>query len=255
MKSNLSPVFWREVKSLFWSPIAYIVLGAYTLICSYFWGSIVTNYSSYSMQMLSRGGQGEMKLMDYMFAPFWGNIMVTFIFLLPLVSMRAFSEEKKSGTIEMLFTLPLTDLDIVLGKYLAQLAFAAIMLLISLAYPLSILGLAHPHWPTVATGTLGLGLVMASFLALGTLASSLSENQVVSAALGFGALLLLFIMDWVAKSGGGTLQAILSELSVLGHYEPMGRGLVNLKDFTYFAFFIGFCLFGTLRVLESKKWR
>jgi ABC-2 type transport system permease protein len=255
MKSNLSPVFWREVKSLFWSPVAYIVLGVFTILCSYFWGSIISNYSSYSLQMLSRGGQAEMKLMDYMFAPFWGNILVTFIFLLPLVSMRAFSEEKKSGTIEMLFTLPLTDMDIVLGKYLAQLALAGVMLLIILAYSLTVLGLVHPHWPTVATGTLGLGLVMASFLALGTFASSLSENQVVSVALGFGALLLLFIVDWVAKSGGGTLQSILAELSVLSHYEPMGRGLINLKDIAYFAFFIGFCLFGTLRVLESKKWR
>lgn len=257
MKARFVPIFLREVKSLFWSPIAYLVLGIFTFISSYFFASIVSAYSNYSMQMMYRGQMsGSIKLMEHLFSPFWGNLVVTFIFLLPLISMRAFAEEKKSGTIEMLFTYPLSDLDIVLGKYLSMAAFSGIMVLVVLAYPFTLLGLGvSVHWPTVLVAALGLLLVCMSFLALGMFASALSENQVISAALGFGGLLMLFVVDWVARSGDGFLNKFLAEASVLGHFEPFSRGVLSLKDFSYFVLFIAFCLFGTLRVLESKKWR
>jgi ABC-2 type transport system permease protein len=256
MKTNLTPIFLREIRTLFWSPIAYLVLGVFTFISSFFWASVVAAYSQYSINMMQRGQmQGGMKLMEWLFAPFWGNLMITFLFLLPLVSMRAFSEEKNRGTIEMLFTYPFSDLDILLGKYLAQLAFAGVMLATCLLAPVSVLGLTQPQWWVIFSGLLGLFLVMASFLALGTLTSALSENQVVAAALGFGALLLLFVINWASQSVGGTLGTVLTELAVSSHFESLAKGLINLKDLSYFIFFIAFCLFTTLRVLESKKWR
>jgi ABC-2 type transport system permease protein len=257
MKTNIAPIYLREIRSLFSSPIAYLVLGMFVFIASYFFGSIVSAYSNYCQQMMYRGGgQGaQFKLMEYLFASFWGNLLVTFIFLLPLVSMRAFSEEKKSGTIEMLFTYPFSDIDILLGKYFAQLTLVGGMLLLITLHPLTLLGLASIHWPTVMVATLGLFLVCASFLALGTFTSVLSENQVVSSTLGFGSMLMLFVVDWVAKGTGGVISKVLGEVSVVGHFEAFSKGLVNIKDVSYFAIFIGFCLFGTLRVLESKKWR
>jgi ABC-2 type transport system permease protein len=213
-------------------------------------------YANYSMRVLSQGrmGPAALKLTDYLLAPFLSNLTVTFLFLLPLVSMRSFSEEKKSGTIEMLFTYPFTDLDILLGKFFACLTLLAVMVAGAALYPLTLAGVASLPWASLLLGEGGLFLLGASFLALGIFTSTLSENQVVSAVLGFGALLLLFILDWVAQ-GGGPMSGFLGELSVMGHFKDLAKGLLNLKDLTYFIFFIVFFLFATLRVLESKKWR
>src|SRR4051794_18791894 len=118
MKMNFLPVYQRELKSTFYSPIAYLVLVILLLVTGFFWSNIVAAYSNYSMRALSQGGRMgpvALKFVDYLLVPFLGNMSVTLLFLMPLVSMRTFSEEKKSGTIEMLFTYPFSDLDIVLG--------------------------------------------------------------------------------------------------------------------------------------------
>jgi ABC-2 type transport system permease protein len=257
MKTNIAPVYWRELKSIFYSPIAYIVMFMFALLAGYFFASVTQFYANYSMQMMaqSRYGQSQpMKLMEYLFSPYLGNLAVTFLFILPLISMRMFSEEKKSGTIELLFTYPLSDLDILLGKYLAGLTFLAVLVAEAAAYPLLIADLAPIQWGVLILGIAGLALVGAAFLALGTFTSALSENQVVAGSLGFGSLLLLFVLDWVAKSGG-PLSGFLSQLSVMSHFGEMPRGILNLSDVSYFILFFAICLFSTLRVLESKKWR
>ena len=256
MKTNILPVYLRELKSLFFSPIAYIVLFTYLLLSGYFFGSSAALYSNYCMQVMRQGRMqgGQLKLMEYLFGPFLGNLSVTFLFLLPLVSMRAFSEEKKNGTIELLFTYPLSDLDILLGKYLASLTYLALMLACTAGYPLLLADQAAIQWPLLFTGFAGLFLVGAAFMALGVFTSALSENQVIAAALGFGGLLLLFIVDWVARTAG-PLAGLLTEISVLNHFQELPKGNINLKDISYFVLFIAFFLFSTLRVLESKKWR
>jgi ABC-2 type transport system permease protein len=257
VKTNILPVYLRELKSIFYSPIAYIVMFMFALLSGYFFGSVTQFYSNYSMQAMAQARYGQaqpMKLMEYLFSPYWGNLGVTFLFLLPLISMRMFSEEKKSGTIELLFTYPLSDLDILMGKYLAGLTFLAALLAEAAVYPLLLADLAPIQWGVLLLGLFGLGLVGAAFLALGTFTSALSENQVIAGSLGFGSLLLLFVLDWVAKSGG-PLSGFLSQLSVMSHFGEMPRGNLNLSDLSYFILFIAFCLFGTLRVLESKKWR
>ena len=254
MKSNILPIYFRELKSIFYSPVAYLVLFAFYMLSGYFYASIVTGYANYSMMAASRGG-GDMKLIDYLFAPFLGNVAVTFIFILPLVSMRAFSEEKKSGTIETLFTLPFSDLDILLGKYFSALTLLGAMLLPVFLFPLLLADKASLHWPAILSGDLGLYLVGATFIAVGILTSAMTENQVVSAALGFGAILLLFVLGWMESSASGFFKDLLQNLSIMSHFQDMSKGVINLKDVTYFALFSGFCLFATLRILESKKWR
>src|SRR5258708_30902200 len=137
MKTNILPIYFRELKSIFYSTVAYMVLFAFYLLGGYFFASVVTAYANYSMMSAGRGG-GDMKLMEYLVVPYMGNVAVTFIFILPLISMRAFSEEKKSGTIETLFTLPFSDLDILLGKYFATLSLLLAMLLPVYLLPLLI---------------------------------------------------------------------------------------------------------------------
>jgi ABC-2 type transport system permease protein len=254
---NLRPIYLRELKSTFYSPIAYLVLFCFLVASGYFWSTGALMYSNYSLRMLSQGRMGggaSMKLTEWLLAPYLGNMVVTFLFLLPFISMRAFSEEKKSGTIEMLFTYPFSDLDILLGKYLASLTLLALMIGLAALLPLTVADQASLPWASLTAGFCGLFLVGAAFLAVGTLTSTFSENQVVSGAIAFVTLLLLFVLDWVAR-GGGALSSFFSELSVMSHFQDLSKGLVNLKDVTYFVFFIAFSLFATLRMLESKKWR
>lgn len=253
MKSNILPIYSRELKSLFFSPVAYLVLFAFYVLSGYFYLSIVSQYANYSMMMAGRGY--DMKLVEYLIAPFMGNVAVTFIFILPLVSMRAFSEEKKSGTIEMLFTLPFSDLDILLGKYLATLTLLGAMLLPVYLFPLFIVDKTALYWPTLLAGDLGLFLVGSSFLAAGVMTSAWTENQVIAAALGFGVILLLFVIGWMESLAGGFVKDFLHNLAIMNHFQDMSKGLLNLKDVVYFLLFVGVCLYTTLRVLESKSWR
>jgi ABC-2 type transport system permease protein len=253
MTTNITPIYLREIKSLFYSPVAWLVLFAYYLLGGYFWAASVTAYANYSMMMAGRGG--ELKLVDYLLAPFAGNVTVTFIFLLPLVSMRLLSEEKKSGTIELLFTLPFSDLDIVLGKWFAGLSLLAAMLIPTLLFPLMIADKTVMAWPVFLTGLLGLFLVGACFLAVGLFASSLTENQVIAAALGFGSILFLFILGWMGSQVSGWFKDFLDQVAIMNHFQDLSKGVVGLKDITYFILFTFLMLFGTMRVLESKKWR
>jgi ABC-2 type transport system permease protein len=256
MKTNILPIYWRELKSTFYSPIAYIVLGIFAVLAGFFFYMMTQSYSHYSLQAMSQryGGAQPMKLMEYLFSPYLGNLSVTFLFILPLIGMRFFSEEKKSGTIELLFTYPLSDLDILLGKYLAGLTFLACLVGVALFYPLLIADQASIQWKVLLLGFLGLALEGAAFLALSVFTSALSENQIISATLGFGSALFLWVMSWMAQSGG-PFSGFISELSILNHFNEFPKGNLSLADLSYFILFIAFCLFSTLRVLESKKWR
>lgn len=253
MKSNILPIYLRELKAIFYSPVAWLVLFAFYLLGGYFWAASVTAYANYSVMMAGRGG--EMKLVDYLIAPYAGNLTVTFIFLLPLVSMRLLSEEKKSGTIETLFTLPFSDLDIVLGKWFASLTLLAAMLIPTLIFPMIIADKTIMPWAVVFSGFGGLFLLGACFLAAGLFTSALTENQVVAAALGFGSILFLFILGWMAGEASGWTKTLLEQVAIMNHFQDLSKGVINLKDITYFTLFTVLMLFGTLRVLESKKWR
>lgn len=254
MRTNILPIYLRELKALFYSPVAWLVLFAFFLLAGYFWAASVTAYASYSMMMGMRGG-AELRLVDHLIAPFFGNVTVTFIFLLPLVSMRLFSEEKKTGTIETLFTYPFSDLDIVLGKWLASLTLLLAMLLPTLLFPALIADKTSLPWPVVLSGLGGLFLVGACFLAAGMLTSALTENQVIAAALGFGSILFLFILGWMAGEASGWARTALEQVAIMTHFQDLAKGVVNLRDLSYFILFTALMLFATLRVLESKKWR
>jgi ABC-2 type transport system permease protein len=255
VKTNIFPIYQREVRAIFYSPVAWIALFGYYLLGGFFWVAPVMKYAFYSMMSAARHSGGEMKLVDYLIAPYFVNVVITFIFLLPLVSMRQFSEEKKSGTIEILFTWPFSDLDIVLGKWFASLTLLAAMLVPSLINFALISDKTTIPWLVVACGFSGLFMVGACFLAVGLFTSSLTENQIIAAVFSFGTLLFLFILNWVEGQTSGFVKDLVGQLSIQGHLQDMAKGLVNLRDVSFFVLFTALMLFGTLRVLESKKWR
>jgi len=177
------------------------------------------------------------------------------LLLMPAATMRLFAEEKKTGTIELLFSYPIRDWELVLGKFLAALALYAGMLGVSLLDLVMLGFFARIEWGPVLTGYLGLLLLGMAFLGLGILASSLTENQIVAAVGAFGVLLLLWVIGWATEIAGPTLGPILSHLSIINHYDSFAKGVIESKSVVFYFNFTLLCLFLTLRSLESKRWR
>jgi ABC-2 type transport system permease protein len=180
---------------------------------------------------------------------------VVFLFLLPLITMRTYAEEKRSGTIELLLTSPLTDLEIVLGKFLGALGLYAVMVALTLIHFGLLFAFGKPEWKPLATAYLGLLLFGGCFIALGLFISSLTKNQIVAGAATFGVFLLLWVVDWIGESMGPTGQAILKYLSMTEHLEDFVKGVIDTKHLVYYLSFIAFGLFLTVRSVDTERWR
>jgi ABC-2 type transport system permease protein len=253
---NVLAIFKKEFRSYFTSPIAYVVLTIFALISGYFFYSLLAFFSLNSLQASFNPAFAQsLNATEWIVRPLLRNIAVTMLLLMPAATMRLFAEEKKSGTIELLFTYPIRDWELVLGKFLAGLALYAGMLAVSLLDLMMLGFFARIEWGPVLTGYLGLLLLGMAFLGLGILASSLTENQIVAAVGAFGVLLLLWVIGWATESAGPTLGTLLSHLSIINHYDSFAKGVIESKDVVFYLNFTLLCLFLTLRSLESKRWR
>jgi ABC-2 type transport system permease protein len=169
--------------------------------------------------------------------------------------MRTYAEEKRSGSIELLLTSPLTDLQIVTGKFLGAMGLIAGMLLVTLPHVGLLFWFADPEWKPIMTTYLGFFLMAGCFVAVGLFISSLTRNQIVAAMATFGVFLMLWIIDWMGTFMGPTGQAILQYLSITGHFEDFTRGVLDTKHLVYYASFMAFGLFLTMRSVETERWR
>lgn len=247
----------KEIRTYFNSPVAYVLIAVFLIINGYLFSSIVAFASRQSMQMLRfQGEASQINLHEIVFRPSFHNMSFILMLIVPILSMRLFSEEKKSRTIELLMTSPLTITEIVLGKYLAALTIYGCMLGLSLYMPLLLSFYGQVNWGTVLSGYLGMILLGGVFLSVGLFASSLTENQIIAALLSFGLLLFFWLIGWAASivSGSGVGQ-LLSYLSMLDHFEGLLSGLVKVSTLVYFTSFILFGLFLTHRVVESQRWK
>ena len=247
-------IFKRELRVYFTSPIAYAVIFIFLLIAGYFFYSSVTYFAMISLQAMRNPMVQGLNPAELVLSPMFGNISVVLLLMIPVLTMRLLSEEKKSGTFELLFSYPLRDLDVLLGKYLAALFVVALMIGLTGLYPLIMWGLGAGAWGVTVSGYLGLFLVAGAFLSLGLFVSSLTENQVVAAIVSFGALLLFWVVGWSA-SMAGPLARVLEYVSLLKHLANFARGVIDTADVAYYLCFIFLFLFLTLRSLESKWWR
>ncbi len=249
-------VFKKEMRLYFSSPIAYVVLAIFALVAGWFFYNVFAFYALISMQaamnpMMAR----DLSVTEGVLRPLFQNISVILLFLMPLLTMRLFAEEKKSGTIELLLTYPVRDGEVLMGKYLAALTVFAVMLVLTMVYPALVAWTARLEWGPLVTGYLGLLLEGAVFIGVGILISSLTENQIVAGVATFGVLLFLWVIAWAADSAGGALGRVLSHLSVTEHFDSFARGVINTKDVIYYLNLTILSLFLTLRSLESKRWR
>ena len=256
---NFYLIFKKEFKSYFASPVAYVVITMFLILTGYFFYNSLALFSTISFQatmnpMLAKQ-VGLLNITESVVRPLFGNISIILLLMVPLLTMRLFSEEKKSGTIELLLTYPVTDMGILLGKFFACMAVFIIMIALTILYPLLIIAFGQPEIGPIITGYIGLFLVGASFVSLGIFASSLTENQIIAATVAFGLLLLFWMISFSASLAGQTLGDILSYISLTAHLEGFAKGVIDTTDIVYYLIFISLFLFLTLRILESKKWR
>jgi ABC-2 type transport system permease protein len=183
------------------------------------------------------------------------NSMVVFLFVVPLITMRTYSEEKRSGTIELLMTSPVTDFQIVVGKFLGAMSLYVAMLGLTLIHVGLLFVYGNPEWKPVVAGYVGLVLVGGCFVSVGLLFSSLTKNQIVAGMFTFAVLLLLWVISWIGNFSGPTVARLTGYLSLTGHVDDFLRGIVDTQHVVYYLSFITFGLFLTAKAVDSERWR
>jgi len=252
---NTLTIFRKEIKSYFASPIAYLLMVVFALIFGYFFYVATAIFVSRGMESQMMGQSAPMDVNEWVVRPLLMNISVIGLFIIPMITMRLFAEEKRSGTIELLMTSPVRDTEIILGKWLAAVTMFGAVLAIS-ALNLGFLFLyGKPDWRPILIGYLGLLLQGGALLAIGSVISTMTKNQIVAGGATFTACLLLWILDWVSSYETAAWAKVLSYLSVVTHYEPFSKGVLDSKDVVFYLSVIFLGLFLTARSMESVRWR
>jgi ABC-2 type transport system permease protein len=252
--SNIGAVAGKELRSYFSSPVAWLMMGFFAFLFGFFFFTYLQFFVSRSMQS-QFGGGGAVNLNMEMIRPLLSNTSVLVLFLLPMVTMRSYSEEKRSGTIELLLTSPLTDLEIILGKFLGAVGMYLGLLAVTTVFVAFLFIYGDPEFMPLLSGYLGLLLLGSCFIALGLFVSSTTKNQMLAGGITFVIALLFWIVDWMSDSAGATTGAILRYLSITQHFDDFGRGVIDTKHLIYYLSFITFGLFLTLKSVDTERWR
>jgi ABC-2 type transport system permease protein len=228
----------KEMRSYFASPVAYLLLTMFAFIFGWFFWNILGYFVSMGVASMQRGQMMPMNINEEVIRPL-------------------FAEEKRTGTIELLVTSPITDMEVILGKWLAAMLLYGCMLLVTALNFAFLFKYGHPDWKPLVIGYLGLYLQAGALLAVGTFISTLTKNQIIAGAATFAVCLMLWVLEWV--SGGGFENAkwaqVLSYMSVISHYESFAKGMLSSKDAIYYVSLIFLGLFLTARSMESLRWR
>ena len=252
---NILAVAQKELKSYFASPMAYIIIGFFALVFGYFFVALLLFFDQRSMQVAGLGGSQTMNINQDLLRPVFQNTMVIFLFVLPMITMRTYSEEKRSGTIELLLTSPLTDLQIIMGKFLGAMGLYAAMLAVTLVHVALLFIFGDPEILPILTTYLGLLLMGGCFISVGLLISSLTKNQIVAGMITFVVFLMLWIINWIANFTGPTTQEVLNYLSITEHLDDFTLGVIDTKHLVYYFSVIAFGLYLTSRSVDVERWR
>jgi ABC-2 type transport system permease protein len=255
--SNILAIAHKELKSYFASPIAYIVIGFWALLYGYFFVALLNYFVRQSLQMGQMGMQGPqaMNINQQLIRPLLQNVLILILFLMPMVTMRSYSEEKRSGTIELLLTSPLTDFQIIMGKFLGAMALYAAMLAVTLIHVGLLFIYGRPEWKPLVTAYIGLLLMGGCFISVGLFISSLTKNQIVAGMVTFAVFLMLWIITWIGSFSGPTIDKLTQYLSIVDHYDDFGKGVIDTTHLIYYVSFITFGLFLTAKAVDSERWR
>ncbi|MGA7399755.1 MAG: ABC transporter permease [Candidatus Sulfotelmatobacter sp.] len=245
----------KELGSYFVSPVAYLLLTMFGLIFGFFFWNALGLFVIEGIQMQMRGQSFPMNVNEQIIRPLLSNVSVIGLFFIPMITMRLFAEEKRTGTIELLATSPIRDLEIIVGKWLAALILYSCLLLFTALNFAFLFKYGNPDWKPLAIGYLGLLLQAGAFLAIGIFISTLTKNQIIAGAATFGVELILFVIGWAGEYETAAWARVLSYLSVITHFESFGRGVLDSKDAVFYLTVIFLGLFFTARSMESLRWR
>ena len=250
---NVFAIAQRELRSYFASPLAYFIIAFFAWPFGGFFYLYVTEFVRQSLQMAQYGG--SMNVNQQVIRGVLQNAAVIILFVMPMITMRTYSEEKRSGTIELLLTSPVTDLQIILGKFLGALGLYVAMLLVTALYVGILFVIGNPEWRPLIAGYLGLLLMGGAFISIGLLISSTTDNQIVAGVITFAVFLMLWIVGWFADSAGSTTGDVLRYLSLTTHLEDFSKGIIDTTHVIYYLSLITFGLFLTAKSVDSQRWR
>jgi ABC-2 type transport system permease protein len=245
----------KELNSYFASPIAYSVMALFAFIFGFFFYEATTYFMQVSMESQMQGRGFPMNINEMIVRPVLGNMSVIALFLLPMLAMRIFAEEKRSGTMELLVTSPVSDTAIVIGKWLGAFILYASIVLVGALSILFLFLYGKPDWKPVLIGLLGLILQGASLLALGAWLSSMTKNQIVAGVAGFVLFLFLWVVGWGSEFDTTWWGQFRGYLSATNHVETFSKGIIDSKDVVYYLSLTFLGLFLANRSLESLRWR
>ena len=245
----------KELRSYFVSPIAYLLLAMFAIVFGFFFWNSVGYFVYAGMEAQMRGAMFPLNVNEQVIRPLVSNVSVLGLFLIPMLTMRLFAEEKRSGTIELLATSPIRDFEVILGKWLAALMLYGTMLLLTAINFAWLFRYGNPDWKPLLVAYLGLLLQAGALLAIGTFISTLTRNQIIAGAATFGVCLLLWVLEWVSGYDSAPYARVMAYLSVLTHFDSFAKGVLSIKDSVYYLSAIVLGLFLTARSIESLRWR
>jgi ABC-2 type transport system permease protein len=243
----------KELKSYFASPIAYLLMAAFGLIFGF--AFYVASRDFMQMGIQAQMQQQPMSVNDQIIRPLLGFASTIALFLVPMISMRLFAEEKRQGTIELLLTSPITDNEIIVGKWLGAIFLYACVLGMSALNVAMLFAWGKPDWKPVLIAYLGLLLQGGCLLAIGGFISSTTKNQIIAGGVTFFVCLLLWLLSWFTAYSTGPVSQVVAYLSIVTHFDNFAKGLLSLKDCIFYFSMIFFALFLTSRSMESLRWR
>ncbi len=246
----------KELRAYLASPVAYVVGAIFLLVSGFLYASITTVVARQTLQFLQfQGFTPQLSINEMILRPTYRNMVVVLILITPILTMRLFAEEKRSRTIELMMTSPISIATIIFGKYLAALSLYVLMLSLTVYMPILMALFGSVEWGPVLSGYLGLVLIGAVFLAIGLFGSTLTENQIIAASVSFGLLLVFWLLGWAATAAGsGEVGRLLTYLSFFEHLDNFMKGVIDLGDIVYFVSLAAFGLFLAHRVVESQRW-
>jgi ABC-2 type transport system permease protein len=252
---NVWVICRKELRSYFASPIAYAVMALFALIFGLVFFSATREFANLAFRSQVMGGAQPMSVNEFIIRPLLAFAGTVSLFLIPMISMRLFAEEKRNGTIELLLTSPVQDLSIILGKWLGAVFLYLFVLGMSLFSIALLFAWGKPDWKPVLIAYLGLILQAGCLLAVGALISAMTSNQIVAGGATFFFSLMLYMLSWLTEYDSTTTSRVLGYVSIVTHMENFSKGILDLKDTVFYVTFIFLALFLTARQMESLRWR
>lgn len=256
---NFLAILEKELRSYFASPIAYVVIALFLGITGIFFYIYVSNFAQISAippQQAYRFGIPQNLNVNLMaIRPLLSSISLFALFWLPLITMRLYAEEKKAGTMELLLTSPVTNLQVILGKFLSAVVIFAVMLLLTFAYQIFLFLFGNPELKPILVGYLGLLLVGASYISFGVFFSATAENQIVAAVETFAFILVFWAIGWIGGYLGPSFGNFIKNFSIIAHFEDFSKGIFDTKNLIFYLSFITMGLYLTYIQVESTRWR